>query len=823
MRKRMWKIGLAMVVAGIMVLGYGGICSKKSSHTSSGSSGTLPAQVTSPNPADEATDVSIDTGLTWTAASGATSYDVYFGLSDSPPLKTNTTVKSYNPGALSYNITYYWRINTRNAVGTTQGNLWSFTTEITTGTAPDPVASPDPTDGATGVAITKKLGWGLVGDATSYDVYFGITTTGWSPVINTFETSYDPGTLDYSTDYYWRIDSKNEAGTTEGLVWDFTTEDEPGAAPAQVTTPDPAHDADDVSTYAQLFWGSASGAISYDVYFGTTSPGTFKGNQPGTTYDPGALNPSTVYYWRIDSKNLHGTTEGNIWDFETGANYSISGTIAYAGPKTGRIYINVYHDEGGRTCWGTSIAAAPGAYIIRGLQPGNYQLYAYMDHIGYGAHNAANPGGDLDGVTIDGSNATGKNITLKDPPAPTLEVPESLTVFPGDLSTLVFWRPTQDGEGNETAEAYNLYWKTSDNVSKSSYDGCANDIAARDDTHFFQTGLTNGTDLYYVVTAEIDGVESADSAVVSATIGAPAGPWTVSGTVSFPGTPTGPLCVGCYSSEGSVYITSIASPTSPQDYSVEGVQDGTYFTFAIIDMDNNGLIGIGDIQNVQGESMDSVTVAGGNEPDTDITLTGANANFFVYTAHEKEEGVSESYNLDIELGQGKKMPVKVELTAGPNIMVPMDIAKEWMFEAWFDLQETRPTPGDTYTVVVTYSDASQETLYAEVTGVLDCFAQNLVPTGEGVDQTPTFTWEAPAAPPASYSYGIDVWTEPGWNYVWEYPEEMDMPSSQTSVLYNIDGYAALTSLDIDQLYHWSIYVIDSNGNEAELKVNYTPK
>ena len=68
---------------------------------------------------------------------------------------------------------------------------------------------------------------------------------------------------------------------------------------------------------ADLNWTAGSGATSHDVYFGTTSPGTFQGNQAGTTFDPGVLANNTTYFWRIDEVNAGGTTTGNVWSFTT--------------------------------------------------------------------------------------------------------------------------------------------------------------------------------------------------------------------------------------------------------------------------------------------------------------------------------------------------------------------------------------------------------------------------------------------------------------------------------------------------------------------------
>src|SRR3989304_9194440 len=80
------------------------------------------------------------------------------------------------------------------------------------------VTSPIPSNGATGQSINTDLSWADGGGATSYDVYFNGEYRG-----NQSGTSYDPGTLTYSTTYCWRIDSKNSAGTTTGDVWCFTT------------------------------------------------------------------------------------------------------------------------------------------------------------------------------------------------------------------------------------------------------------------------------------------------------------------------------------------------------------------------------------------------------------------------------------------------------------------------------------------------------------------------------------------------------------------------------------------------------------------------
>jgi hypothetical protein len=116
------------------------------------------------------------------------------------------------------------------------------------------------------------------------------------------------------TTYYWRIDEVNAEGTTTGVVWSFTTI---VAAPSQASNPSPADSAANVSITTDLSWTAGCGATSHDVYFGTSSPGAFQGNQTATTFDTGTMSNDTTYYWRIDEVNAATTTTGNVWSFTT--------------------------------------------------------------------------------------------------------------------------------------------------------------------------------------------------------------------------------------------------------------------------------------------------------------------------------------------------------------------------------------------------------------------------------------------------------------------------------------------------------------------------
>ena len=87
---------------------------------------------------------------------------------------------------------------------------------------PTPASNPNPTDGAIDTRADLVLTWLPSSDATWHDIYFGTTNPPEFQMSQTVAT-FDPGPLAYETTYYWRIDERNQAGTTTGIVWSFST------------------------------------------------------------------------------------------------------------------------------------------------------------------------------------------------------------------------------------------------------------------------------------------------------------------------------------------------------------------------------------------------------------------------------------------------------------------------------------------------------------------------------------------------------------------------------------------------------------------------
>ena len=183
--------------------------------------------------------------------------------------------------------------------------------EVADASSPGAPLNPSPATGATGVSLTPTLTWMGGAGATSHDVYFGATSP--PPFVrNTTGTSYSPRTLVTSKSHDWRIVAKNSSGTTSSPIWSFQTG---GPAPSH---PSPANGKTGVLRTPTLTWTAGLGAVSHDVYFGTTTPPPKKGNVTETSYMPGTLSATKKYYWKIVAKTSTGVaTSSPIWNFTT--------------------------------------------------------------------------------------------------------------------------------------------------------------------------------------------------------------------------------------------------------------------------------------------------------------------------------------------------------------------------------------------------------------------------------------------------------------------------------------------------------------------------
>ena len=189
-----------------------------------------------PVPADA--DVIGDTwvNMEWSAGYKAASHDVYFGDNfDDVYAGAGETFQGNQPTAffvvgfpgfpypegLVVGTTYYWRVDEKEADGTThKGDVWSFLVP------PVKAYNPGPSDDARFVQTDVALSWEAGFGAKLHTVYFGdnfddVSNAAAGAPVGT--TTFDPGPLEFNKTYYWRVDELDPPFTHTGNVWAFTT------------------------------------------------------------------------------------------------------------------------------------------------------------------------------------------------------------------------------------------------------------------------------------------------------------------------------------------------------------------------------------------------------------------------------------------------------------------------------------------------------------------------------------------------------------------------------------------------------------------------
>jgi len=199
----------------------------------------IPPVAGDPSPADGALVLEKWVTLKWSAGIDVVSHDVYFGenLRDVAAGTGHTFVGNQAttglligfpgfpyPDGLALGATYYWRVDEKQADGTTyQGAVWSFSIP------PNKAQNAGPANGVTFVPADVKLKWIGGFGVKLHHVYFGENAADVEAGIEgtykgpSASSTYNPAPLAANTVYYWRIDEFDGSDTFKGNVWSFRT------------------------------------------------------------------------------------------------------------------------------------------------------------------------------------------------------------------------------------------------------------------------------------------------------------------------------------------------------------------------------------------------------------------------------------------------------------------------------------------------------------------------------------------------------------------------------------------------------------------------
>jgi fibronectin type 3 domain-containing protein len=406
------------------------------------------------------------------------------------------------------------------------------------------------------------LAWNASGGATAYDVKRStVSGSGYATITSPTGTSYTNTGLTNGTTYYYVVAAKNAQGSSANSSQVSAT---PNASVPPVPT---GLTATAGNTQVALSWSASSGATAYDVKRSTVSGSGYAtvSSPTATSYTNTGLTNGTTYYFVVAAKNATGSsansaqvsatptagssgnTHAGTWAAKgvltTSATFTslyqvvnVASNSTYVASiwikGTGSVFLYL---KGGN--WGADIAGATvrcdatgtwTQYTTPAFSTGantqitfivqdNYGVAGtvYLDDaflgVNTGTNMVANAGFESGNTTW----AAGGVFSIVQPgggspPA----APTGLTATSGNAQIALSWTASSGA--------------TSYNVKRSTVNGSGYaTVSSPTSTSYTNTGLTNGTTYYYVVTAVSANGESANSSQVS---GTPSGGNTHAGT-----------------------------------------------------------------------------------------------------------------------------------------------------------------------------------------------------------------------------------------------------------------------------------------------------
>jgi hypothetical protein len=220
-------------------------------------------------------------GLTWTASSGATSYNVQRSTTTGGPYTTlsSPATTSYTDSAVTNGTTYYYVVEAVNSAGTSANSSQVSAT---------PLASPPTPTGLAATAGNQQvnLTWNASTGATSYNVGRSTTSGGpYTTVSSPTMTSYADSSVTNGTTYYYVVAAVNSAGTSanSGQV---------SATPAGST-----------SVQATINVLADRHTISPYIYGGAFPQDTLTITDSGLTVVRWGGNAASTYNWQLQTYN----------------------------------------------------------------------------------------------------------------------------------------------------------------------------------------------------------------------------------------------------------------------------------------------------------------------------------------------------------------------------------------------------------------------------------------------------------------------------------------------------------------------------------------
>lgn len=235
--------------------------------------------------------------LSWSASTGATSYNIYRATTSGGEGNTvykNVTANSYTDIGLTNGITYYYQISAANGVGQSGKSGEVSAT---------PQSAPATPTGVTATAGNAQvtLSWSASTAATSYNIFRATTPGGEGITVyqNVTTLSFTDTGLTNGITYYYQVSALNGAGPSAKSSEVSATPQPVPATPTGVT-------ATAGNAQVTLSWSIVTGATNYNIFRATTPGGegtTVYKNVTATTFIDTGLTNGVKYYYQVSAVN----------------------------------------------------------------------------------------------------------------------------------------------------------------------------------------------------------------------------------------------------------------------------------------------------------------------------------------------------------------------------------------------------------------------------------------------------------------------------------------------------------------------------------------
>lgn len=233
--------------------------------------------------------------LSWTAATNATTYDLY---RNGTVYASNLTGTTYTNTAITVGTAYNYTVKAKNANGSTD-NSNSIQTVTPTNCAPPGSFTLTATAECSGTTSRINLTWTTSATASSYDIYRNgalyASDVAGTQFLNTYITS--------GTTYTYSVTAKNNRGTTtnsNGMVSATALICPPGSFSLTATPT-----CSGTTSAINLTWTTSINATSYDIY---RNGNLYASDITGTSFlNTYLIVAGTSYSYTIKAKNSAGT------------------------------------------------------------------------------------------------------------------------------------------------------------------------------------------------------------------------------------------------------------------------------------------------------------------------------------------------------------------------------------------------------------------------------------------------------------------------------------------------------------------------------------